>query len=71
VLQATIGGLGVALGRSLLIEDDIRRGLLIPVGRPVRVPACYWLVTKPDLAESKGIQVLRKWLKEQIRLTLG
>lgn len=71
MLQAAIGGLGVALGRSLLVEDDIRRGLLIPIGHPVRVPACYWLVAKPELAEFKGMQVLRKWLKEQIGLTLG
>ncbi len=71
VLQAAIGGLGVALGRSLLIEDDIRRGLLIPVGHPVRVSACYWLVTKPELAQSNGILLLRRWLKEQIRLTLA
>lgn len=71
MLQAAIGGLGVALGRSLLIEDDIRRGLLIRVGRTVRVPTSYWLVTKPELAESKGIQLLRNWLQEQIRLTHG
>ncbi|WP_209428363.1 LysR substrate-binding domain-containing protein [Pararhodobacter sp. SW119] len=69
-LQAAIGGLGVALGRSLLIEDDIRRGLLLPIGRPVRVAAAYWLVTNQELATSAGMQSLRDWLKEQIRLTL-
>ena len=32
MLQGAIGGLGIALGRSLLIEDDIRQGLLKPIG---------------------------------------
>jgi len=70
MLQAAIGGFGVALGRSLLIEDDIRRGLLLPIGQPIRVAAAYWLVTKPESAATDGFQSLRKWLKEQIRLTL-
>jgi len=71
MLQAAIAGLGVALGRSLLIEDDIRSGLLVPVGRSARVAAAYWLVTKPELAASAGMHLLRDWLKEQIRLTLN
>lgn len=71
MLQAAIAGLGVALGRSLLIEDDIQAGLLVPVGRPARVAAAYWLVTKPELAGFEAIRSLRKWLKEQIRLTLA
>jgi LysR family glycine cleavage system transcriptional activator len=69
MLQAAIAGLGVGLGRSLLIEDDIRRGLLAPIGQPTRVAAAYWLVTKPELASSAGIQTLTRWLKEQIRRT--
>ena len=70
VLQAAIGGLGVALGRSLLIEDDIERGLLIPIGQFVRASASYWLVTTPELAATAGVQSLKNWLEEQIRLTM-
>ena len=69
MLQAAIAGLGVALGRSLLIEDDIQRGLLVPIGQPVRVKAAYWLVMKPPLASTVAMQTLQNWLKEQIRLT--
>lgn len=69
MLQAAVAGLGVGLGRSLLIEDDIRSGLLIPVGEPVRVAAAYWLVAKPEMAASRGIQALKAWLTEQMRLT--
>lgn len=70
MLQGAIGGLGVALGRSLLIEDDIRHGLLRSVGTPVHVSSAYWLVTTSEMAESEGVRLLRDWLKEQIRLTL-
>ena len=69
MLQGAIGGLGIALGRSLLIEDDIRDGLLRPIGEPVRAPSDYWLVTTAELANSDGILLLRDWLKEQISLT--
>lgn len=70
MLQGAIGGLGIALGRSLLIEDDIRDGLLRPIGQPVRAPSNYWLVTTAELANSDGIELLRDWLKVQIGLTL-
>lgn len=70
MLQGAIGGLGIALGRSLLIEDDIRHGLLRPIGRPIRVPSAYWLVTTAEMAGSDGMLLLRDWLKEQIGLTL-
>lgn len=69
MLQAAVGGFGVALGRTLLIEDDIRRGLLFPVGPAVRLPAAWWLVTRADLAGTEGMAALRAWLKEAIRLT--
>lgn len=69
MLQAAIGGLGVALGRSLLIEDDIRRGLLVPLGPAVPIPAAFWLVTRPERAADPGMEALRRWLREQIRLT--
>jgi LysR family glycine cleavage system transcriptional activator len=70
MLQGANGGLGIALGRSLLIKDDIRHWLLKPIGQPVRVPSNYWLVTTAEMAGSDGIGLLRDWLEEQIGLTL-
>ncbi|WP_353475221.1 LysR family transcriptional regulator [Salipiger sp. H15] len=69
-IQGAVGGLGIALGRTLLIEDDIRHGLLLPVGPRMRATSAWWLVTTPELAGTEGMQLLRAWLKEQIRLTL-
>jgi LysR family glycine cleavage system transcriptional activator len=69
MLQGAIGGLGIALGRSLLIEDDIRQGLLKSIGELVRAPSDYWLVTTAEMAGSAGIRLSGEWLKEQIELT--
>ena len=62
MLQAAIGGLGLALGRTLLIEDDIDNGLLLPIGPPVRIEPSYWLVTSYENAENPAIKKLGGWL---------
>lgn len=67
MLQAAIGGLGIALGRSLLIEDDIRNGLLVPLGPRVRIEPSYWLVTSYETAENPAIKTLADWLSDAIR----
>lgn len=68
-IQAAAGDLGIALGRTLLIEDDIRHGLLLPIGRKVRASSSWWLVTTAELTETEGIRLLKRWLQEQIGLT--
>jgi LysR family glycine cleavage system transcriptional activator len=70
MLQAAIGGLGIALGRTLLIEDDIRNGLLAKVGPPARIDACYWLVTSHEQAGTERIAALIRWLKRMLAATM-
>lgn len=70
MLQAAVGSLGVAFGRTLLIEDDIRNGMLVPVGTTVRASSSYWLVTSTELAESEKMQALRSWLRTQVAWSL-
>jgi len=62
MLVAAISGLGIALGRSVLIDDDVAGGLLVPVGEPVRTEVAYWLVTSPEEADAERIRSLRDWL---------
>jgi LysR family glycine cleavage system transcriptional activator len=62
MLLAAISGLGVALGRTVLIDDDVAEGRLIPVGDPVRIDAAYWLVVAPEEADSDRIRTLKDWL---------
>jgi LysR family glycine cleavage system transcriptional activator len=63
LIQAAIEGLGVALGRSVLVKGDLDAGRL---ARPfeVAIPAefAYYLVYPPDLESSPKIETFRKWL---------
>lgn len=67
-LQAAIGGMGIALGRTLLIEYDVKAGLLEIVGEPVRTKAAYWLVTTPSQARTEGFEALKDWLSNEVSL---
>lgn len=69
MLQAAIGGLGIALGRTLLVEQDIRQGLLMAIGPPRPSKASYWLVTSHELARSDRIEKLKTWLDKKIKET--
>lgn len=67
--RAAAAGVGVALGRSLLVERDLAEGCLVaPI--PVRVPsACaYWLVRAEGQAQGRAAAILADWLRERMRL---
>jgi LysR family glycine cleavage system transcriptional activator len=66
MLQAGIGGMGVALGRTLLVENDIQENFLEVVGPPTRIKSNYWLVTSPDFSKTDVFSRLLNWLKEEI-----
>ncbi|MCK6264629.1 LysR family transcriptional regulator [Vibrio sp. ZSDE26] len=70
MLQAAVNGIGVALGRTLLIEQDIKSGFLEKVGPAVTIQSGYWLVCKPSFAESQRYESLCHWLKEEIKQTI-
>lgn len=71
MLQAVIGGMGIGLGRTLLVEGDVEAGYLKPVGSSIRMRAGYWLVCSPSFAETKRFERLRDWLKSEIQTTTG
>jgi LysR family glycine cleavage system transcriptional activator len=71
MLQAVIGGLGVGLGRTLLVEGDVEAGYLKAVGSSIRMQSGYWLVCSPSFAETKRFERLRDWLKSEIQTTIG
>jgi LysR family glycine cleavage system transcriptional activator len=66
VLQAAIGGHGVALARSLLVADDLAAGRLV---RPfdVAVPAgfAYYIVTAPEDWDRPKVRAFREWLEAE------
>ncbi len=67
-IQAAISGMGVALGRTLLIENDIEAGFLEVVGNPVASKAKYWLVTTAAYADTEGYRDLRAWIGTEIEI---
>lgn len=66
VLQAAINGMGVGLGRTLLVEGDIAQGFLKPVGPTVPMKSAYWLVCNPDFAGTERHARLLGWLKTKL-----
>lgn len=65
-LRAAVEGLGVALGRSVLVEPDVTAGRL--VGFPqygLRSPYAYWLV-RPMGRRDALVDLFVEWFSEEI-----
>ena len=65
-LQAAIEGHGIAIARSSLAADDVRKGLLTdPLGIRVPVQSGCYLCARKEIWESPKIAALREWLTEE------
>ncbi len=62
-LQAASDGLGVALGRSALVEGDLAAGRLIaPFDISLPIEAAYYVVAPKRTADRPSIKAFREWL---------
>jgi LysR family glycine cleavage system transcriptional activator len=53
LLMAAAAGQGVALARTVLIEEDLRRGRLVaPFATEIPAPGAYWLIARGTVRES-------------------
>lgn len=69
-LQAAIAGLGVALGRSPLVLDDLAEGRLMrPFGPAMPTGYAYYFVCPHRALEVEKIRVFREWLMAEAALT--
>ncbi len=66
-LQAAIAGLGHALGRTLLVENDLDVGLVSLSGPRVAIKSRYWLVTTADFATTQAYKKLEEWLNSEVK----
>lgn len=65
--QAAADGLGIAVGQTAVLVDDLRSGKLVaPFALPVRTGASYYLVRPQLQRQSRKVQIFRDWLTEQI-----
>jgi LysR family glycine cleavage system transcriptional activator len=63
LIQAAIEGLGVALGRSVLVKGDLDAGRLVrPFDVALAAEFAYYLVYPPDLETAPKIETFRTWL---------
>ncbi len=67
-LQAAIDGLGVALGRTALVEGDLATGrLVVPFDISLPIEAAYYLVAPERTADRPKIETFREWLITTLR----
>lgn len=62
-VQAAIDGIGVALGRTSYVQDDIAKGrLVVPFKIALPADAGFYLVSPEGAAEPPKLAAFRKWL---------
>jgi LysR family transcriptional regulator, glycine cleavage system transcriptional activator len=67
-VQAAIDGLGVALGRTTYVQDDIAKGrLVVPFKIALPADAGFYLVSPQARAESPKLSAFRKWLLASVQ----
>lgn len=67
VLAAAVNGMGVAIGRSPLVDDELASGRLVePFAFRLQTPGRYWLVAPEATADEPGIMALRSWLRSRL-----
>jgi len=71
LIQAAIEGLGVALGRSVLVKGDLDAGRLVrPFDVALAAEFAYYLVYPPDLESAPKIETFRTWLLATAQATV-
>jgi LysR family glycine cleavage system transcriptional activator len=62
-VQAAIDGVGVAMGRTAYVQDDVAKGrLVVPFKIALPTDAGFYLVSPQGRADSPKLSAFRKWL---------
>lgn len=65
--QAAVEGLGIAIGQTSLLADDLKaQRLVCPFNLPVRTGASYYLVRPQLQRHARKVMLFRDWIKEQV-----
>jgi LysR family glycine cleavage system transcriptional activator len=66
-MDAAIQGLGVALGRRPIVDEELDAGALVAIGLPAALSeAAYWLVGSPETMDRPEIVQFRQWLQQEM-----
>jgi LysR family glycine cleavage system transcriptional activator len=71
LVKAAEQGRGVALLRTLLIEDSLREGRLVAIGPAIPYRFSYYWVTSRNAPADERAAIFFEWLKAQAALVLG
>ncbi len=70
-IDAAIGGQGIALGRDLLVADDLNAGRLVrPFARGIRSDYHYYFVCSHERIDAPEIQTFLAWLRGEMQETV-
>jgi LysR family glycine cleavage system transcriptional activator len=71
-IQAAVDGQGVALGRSVLVEDDVATGRLVrPFAATLPLRYAYYVVHPKTLAKDSRVPLFRRWLLAEAKRRKG
>ena len=63
LIEASVTGLGAAIGRSMLIERELESGALVPLfDRQVAAPERCCLITTAPSLQRPEVRVFREWV---------
>jgi DNA-binding transcriptional LysR family regulator len=66
-LESAIGGLGLAIGRLPLIDEDIAAGrIAIAADNIVPATTGYWLIKSPGSETRREVVAFRSWLLKEM-----
>jgi LysR family glycine cleavage system transcriptional activator len=66
-IDAAVAGKGVALGKSVLVADDLAAGRLIrPFDFAMQTGFSFWVVSPPVIGDRPKVRAFRAWLREEI-----
>ncbi|PQJ84155.1 transcriptional regulator GcvA [Aliivibrio sifiae] len=68
VIQAAISGQGIALGRSVLVQDDLDCGRLVQLFPDLEcsIELAYYVVWKKNGLMSDKVKAFKEWLQQQM-----
>jgi LysR family transcriptional regulator, glycine cleavage system transcriptional activator len=62
-VQAAIDGIGIAMGRTTYVQDDIAKGrLVVPFEIALPADAGFYLVSPEATADPPKLRAFRNWL---------
>jgi LysR family glycine cleavage system transcriptional activator len=68
-LEATTQGLGVAMGRTPIVNHKLANGALVePFNIRLKSQGGYWLFTQTNVEVKKHVEQFKEWISNQVRL---